>query len=687
MITGTFNTAYGVVTVEVDAGTATGQILSVGSIKYEFDITPDSVVIDRLMAVYQRFDVSWLLNTDDGQDLYDLFTAGDADVTVTIAGYDGNTYVFPFMLKPFDVSVDEKSQTVKTSLSVFVDESVTVGDVWAQIDPSDVFDFRFTHSGGGSVTRDATSPNLWMIEALGQILGTSTNPFFESYPVGEVVNSLPELYNTVDPTTNNGKVCLVCLDVAGETIDGLSADDFSALAVVQTMAGFDGGIFGTGFNSVFYVNRTASSVALETITYDEVLDLKFDRNYKAFQMIAVGTILRHMDGANKELPNFDTFSFDSGVLNQSATNSVSIQLQAGFPVLCGGVIATAFSWVNGSNLADMGLIRDGGLFGAVESYKLALPASGTLTISATFYGFGRVKPWESFQLDTTVPPRYQGRKFRINSAEYDIVQNQTKIRAYEAESFESWADAYTARVVADGGATTGLAKTRKQLFAIWYLQNPVIYLMNGFKDSSTLIDKWYNWIGTDGTSTGTSRPTLTSGFSDFDGSNDYVDVAHNANQLLTGGGTLMAWIRVDSQGIGTASTALIDKSNGITGNSGWRWGVRGDSFPGGIFFQINSGTVISTPNNSISLNNWFHVAVAFTSGGVLTMYVNGLSVSTGTTGSASGITTTNALRIGNRSGATDRAFDGEIDAPFVSSQQLTASQVLAYYEATRSLYF
>jgi hypothetical protein len=243
------------------------------------------------------------------------------------------------------------------------------------------------------------------------------------------------------------------------------------------------------------------------------------------------------------------------------------------------------------------------------------------------------------------------------------------------------ADEYTRRVIADGGFTTGLDRTRSLIFAQYGFVQPSLYLLNGYKDTATAINTWYSLYGSDGTSVTTSRPTYTSGFANFDGTNDYIEVAHSASQLLTTGGTLMAWVQVDTQSDG----AIIDKSDSTIGGNGYN--LRVNPVDLRFAFRINAGTIVFSAINSYTIGAWVHVAVVFTSAGASTFYINGaLSSGPTTSASASGITTTNALRVGNRSTATNRPFDGRIGATLVTSEQYTASQMQSYYQNTQGLY-
>ena len=229
----------------------------------------------------------------------------------------------------------------------------------------------------------------------------------------------------------------------------------------------------------------------------------------------------------------------------------------------------------------------------------------------------------------------------------------------------------------------------RALVAGRHTADTVIHLLPGF-DSTTsgsdeLVDTWYGLNGVNGTSTGTSRPIQTGLGADFDGSNDFIEIPHNSNQLLTTGGTVMAWIRPDTIPATTTFTnnaRIIDKTSGSGAADGFQMGVYGSDR---LAFRINAGGSRFV-SGVLTTGVWQHVAVVFDASGVPTFYVNGVSVGTTlATGVASGITTTNAIRLGNRSTVTSVPFDGRIALPLVTSQQFTASQMLAYYNSTKDL--
>ena len=142
----------------------------------------------------------------------------------------------------------------------------------------------------------------------------------------------------------------------------------------------------------------------------------------------------------------------------------------------------------------------------------------------------------------------------------------------------------------------------------------------------------------------------------FDGVDDYVDIPHNVNQLLTGGGTIEAIIYPKGAGGGNTGR-ILDKSASSSIASGFALMTFSNN---NLFFRIGTSLNVFSSNNSLTLNQWQHVAATWTSAGSVKLYVNAVEVGSGTTNAASIITTANSMRIGNRSAATDRAYNGLI---------------------------
>lgn len=267
------------------------------------------------------------------------------------------------------------------------------------------------------------------------------------------------------------------------------------------------------------------------------------------------------------------------------------------------------------------------------------------------------------------------------------------INAYGTTSAQAQAvrEAYLAfrsRVLADGGEIPSPPLAQSFLRAVYAqeLNSSLVFAgLPAYKTTTDLVDKWYDINENDGVGTTTTRPELVGFAPEFDNADDKIQITHNANQLLTSGGCLMMWVKVDSQDASIAK-GLFDKSSATTGLNGWRWTIRTTAAPGGFSFTINNGTQINSADNAYTIGEWAHLAIVFTAAGVVTMYVNGVpNGAGGTTGAASGITTTNPILLGERFGFT-ASVDASIALPAIFNSQPTQAQIRAIVNQT-SRYF
>jgi hypothetical protein len=174
---------------------------------------------------------------------------------------------------------------------------------------------------------------------------------------------------------------------------------------------------------------------------------------------------------------------------------------------------------------------------------------------------------------------------------------------------------------------------------------------------------------------------------DFNGSTSYVDTNYSTHHTET---TIEAWIYLYSWGEGTAGIKMgriIDKN--VSGTQSFHLYLYDDvadatpdenlrferDFDGGG----GSAAAWRTPDNSLTLNKWYHIAVTYDDSdpsNTPSIYINGeaqtLSVLSTATGTA--ITNTDHYLIGNR-GAQDRTFDGIIDDLRMYSRILTSDEI------------
>jgi hypothetical protein len=160
----------------------------------------------------------------------------------------------------------------------------------------------------------------------------------------------------------------------------------------------------------------------------------------------------------------------------------------------------------------------------------------------------------------------------------------------------------------------------------------------------------------------------------FNGTSDYVEIADAADLRLTDGGAILAWINPTSLGEGDAGR-IVDKSTTATAGAGYAFAL---SAGNKLSFRVagDAEPTLSSAN-AITLATWQHVAVVFDGYG-RRLYVNGIDV----TASGSDATrlppaSTAALRLGNRSGATDASFNGPVDDVRIYQRPLSRREILA----------
>jgi hypothetical protein len=174
---------------------------------------------------------------------------------------------------------------------------------------------------------------------------------------------------------------------------------------------------------------------------------------------------------------------------------------------------------------------------------------------------------------------------------------------------------------------------------------------------------------------------------DFNGTTSYVEIPHNAAQLganLGSGFTISAWINPRSAGEvggGVGDGYIISKAAGSNGNLGFFAGYAGTAGSTRIAFRLNSGT--TSVSGVTSFGTWQHILITISSAQLANFYVNGALSGTANQDLVQGIstiTTTNAMRIGNRSGTTDRTFDGGIRSVKMWNKVFDATEIAQEYQ-------
>lgn len=152
---------------------------------------------------------------------------------------------------------------------------------------------------------------------------------------------------------------------------------------------------------------------------------------------------------------------------------------------------------------------------------------------------------------------------------------------------------------------------------------------------------------------------------DFDGSNDYVSVAHSSDLSISGAMSITAWINPDS--LGSGFPMFVSKRS----SSGHAYQFYTNSNK----LLYNNGTSAQS-TGTISTGSWAHVAVTFDGAGGVTFYINGSSAGTGTVATTNP-TNTQAVYLG--AAHNGNFFDGKMDEVAIFNSELTASEISNIY--------
>ncbi len=162
------------------------------------------------------------------------------------------------------------------------------------------------------------------------------------------------------------------------------------------------------------------------------------------------------------------------------------------------------------------------------------------------------------------------------------------------------------------------------------------------------------------------------------GASDYITVPDSPPLQITGALTLAGWAYLTTT---TNNPRIVAKGGG----SGQRcWGLCVEGVSGGIVrpgnFQIasNSTTNLSClTSGPVPLNQWFHLAGVFRPGVAMEIYLNGRLSRTSATVRTTHYNNTLGVLIGNRAGATNVGWKGNLDDVRVYNRALSAAEIAA----------
>jgi hypothetical protein len=159
---------------------------------------------------------------------------------------------------------------------------------------------------------------------------------------------------------------------------------------------------------------------------------------------------------------------------------------------------------------------------------------------------------------------------------------------------------------------------------------------------------------------------------DFDGTDDYVQVAAASNINMNGktGYSVCGWIYPDSSGEGGAGKWWAKGNTYIRTDT-----QSGSTVKVSALFDLSGSDASYTSISTIPISQWSNVCITYADDGddEITMYIDGVFSGVSTNGSGSPVNdSSDSLYIG---GDSSNNFDGKIDQITVYNSELTASEV------------
>ena len=196
---------------------------------------------------------------------------------------------------------------------------------------------------------------------------------------------------------------------------------------------------------------------------------------------------------------------------------------------------------------------------------------------------------------------------------------------------------------------------------------------------------WRDLSGNNNNGTLTNGPTFSAGNMGrivFDGTDDYVNIANSTSLQVADTFTVCAWIYPTT----LAARYAIFSTRAANPAGSWQFEVGIGNGGTNRMALTGVGTWIAeSVNNVISTNRWFHICLVKVNNATTgaTMYVNGSSITNGTTTAYTISNNTDVKRIATSNGTTE-LFTGNIAQTSLYNRSLTAVEVLQNYNATKS---
>ncbi len=163
----------------------------------------------------------------------------------------------------------------------------------------------------------------------------------------------------------------------------------------------------------------------------------------------------------------------------------------------------------------------------------------------------------------------------------------------------------------------------------------------------------------------------------FSGGTAFITVSDNANLGFTNKFSLEAWIKTSS----SAAQDFIAKEKSGAPFNGYTFRILSTS--GFLAVYVGDASTNVSSSTNVADGNWHHVVATVTTGGLVTLYVDGASVFSATRTPSPSCTTTMVL--GSNAAGSGSSFIGSMMNLAIYNDTLSAARVLAHYQAGTTL--
>lgn len=446
---------------------ANAVVMSMGDIRYEFDLVPTDAVVRGISGIQGSVKVDFFDQLSNRGSLY-------ASLEDSIGTYDGlvattvpvapttlyllprgesnmaNAYRWPFDLRFTEVSIDERSQT---TTATFIPRSTNITiNTWNTGSVTNNFpatDVRFRLNGNDYQAYYIGDFIYDIISEADTGAGNTTIYLPSTWLIGEIL--APNTYNPYLPTRNfvEGQDGYApAMIVLGP--DHEWAGDNLVASKIASYAAIDQSVYGSAFGVNFFMGRRNNQYNVE-LSNSDLADVKFRPSPRSINAAIYTLTNTNVINASTNMGNgfpalYNTYAEQPAwaAASQQINTAISVynpHLNFGtkFNTAPSNIVNGDALYNNASLFVFPGLVE--GLWTAdaavTATYTTGVSTSNTgrYMIEADILGVDKIRPYEVIKFDNTVPLRYQGKHFRPTSVSYDLKADRVRVTAYQIDTF------------------------------------------------------------------------------------------------------------------------------------------------------------------------------------------------------------------------------------------------------------